>query len=329
MNVRKNYCREGVKMKKLECVFPTIRTYLGDAFCHSIIDKYAVGSGWNYDKYINIQYIPDDRMLKYADYDYYDFVDGEGVFIKSFIEFSSRQASQIKVCSIIEEMIDNSEYIFALWDENIVAKDVLDICRVNKFIHGCFIYGYDSKRKIFLSQGYLTGREFIQFEVKYDTFYRAICSAHENRNMAIIGYTLMDDYDWKFSFDRMFSDFENYFQPCNDNNKLLNVQAERAFFDDIIIYERIHMPSVFCIYEHNKIMDDRVKFLISNHFIMNNQKIIYSLDSIRAISKKILLLSIKYNFCVKKSLISEIVSHGEDLITKESELINLVINNSL
>lgn len=108
--------------KVLKNIEPSIRTYLGDAFCFSIIDDVAFESGWVYDKYIHLEYTPLDGQIKYAGYDYYDFVPDQGVFIKSYIEYPYIHCNKDIVCNQIIQMIDNNEYCFALWNETVVTN---------------------------------------------------------------------------------------------------------------------------------------------------------------------------------------------------------------
>lgn len=153
-------------MKKiLNCVEPTIRTYLGDAFCFSIINEFAFSKGWVFDKYINIQYNPNDQHIKYADYDYYDFVAGEGVFIKSFTQIPISKCNQQFICKVIEQMIDDGEYFFALFDENVVTNYLFGKQSTEIFEHGCFIYGYDSVTKVFFMEGYVKDHHFTTLQV--------------------------------------------------------------------------------------------------------------------------------------------------------------------
>lgn len=159
-------------MKKiLNCVEPTIRTYLGDAFCFSIINEFAFSKGWVFDKYINIQYNPNDQHIKYADYDYYDFVAGEGVFIKSFTQIPISKCNQQFICKVIEQMIDDGEYFFALFDENVVTNYLFGKQSTEIFEHGCFIYGYDSVTKVFFMEGYVKDEKWEKYEIPYDVLY--------------------------------------------------------------------------------------------------------------------------------------------------------------
>ena len=96
--------------KLLKNVEPSIRAYLGDAFCFSIIDEEAFRSGWVYDKYIHLEYTPEDGQVKYADYGYYDFVPDQGVFIKAYYEIAWSACGRDRICRMVEEMINHGEY---------------------------------------------------------------------------------------------------------------------------------------------------------------------------------------------------------------------------
>ena len=45
-------------------------------------------------------------------------------------------------------MIDDGEYFFALFDENVVTNYLFGKQSTEIFEHGCFIYGYDSVTKV-------------------------------------------------------------------------------------------------------------------------------------------------------------------------------------
>lgn len=153
--------------KILKNLKPTIRSYLGDAFCFSIIDDLALDTGWVYDKYIHLKYTPDDGHIKYSAYDYYEFVPSEGVFVKSFLEYPQKFCSQNRICGIIQQMIDNDEYCFALWDEHIITNYLYREHNEEVYEHGCFVYGYDDEKKVFYSQGYFQNNRWEKLCIPY------------------------------------------------------------------------------------------------------------------------------------------------------------------
>lgn len=312
-------------MKKLlPCEEPAIRTYLGDAFCFSIISKYAFSTGWIYDKYINIQYTPEDEHIKYLDYDYYDFVQGEGVFIKSYTQIPVQKCTLKKICDIIEEMIDDDEYFFALFDENIVVNYLTDSDNSEIFEHGCFVYGYDSVKEIFFLEGYVEDEKWKKYEIPYEVFYKALSYYPEKGEIAFIGYQLKKDYEWKIDYRRMYQSLLNYIKY--DENSNTNLNAESNFFQQILVSREIHYPSAFCLLEHKQLMKKRLLFLIDNKILNEKEAQIDFMEEIKKGYEKILMLVIKYNINYNKKILYKIFEMGNELIEKEYNYFTQIIN---
>ena len=191
-------------MKKiLKNLQPSIRSYLGDAFCFSIINDWAFDSGWVYDKYIHLEYTSFDRQIKYADYDYYDFAANEGVFIKSFIEYPYAYCTEEIICRQVMNMLGHNEYCFALWDESVVVNHLYQGTESAVYEHGCFVYGYDSEEKIFYTQGYIRSEKWEHYTIPFDVFYKAVSYCSEKGEIALIGYKVKNNYEWKFDYEKM------------------------------------------------------------------------------------------------------------------------------
>ena len=280
--------------KILKNVEPSIRTYLGDAFCFSVIDDLAFGSGWIYDKYIRLEYTPEDGHIKYADYDYYDFIPGEGVFIKSFTQIPIGACSREYICDVVIQMLENGEYFFALWDENVVFSYLTGEEYTGIYEHGCFIYGYDSGRKMFYSQGYVTSEKWERFTVPFDVFYQALSYFPEKGEIAFIGYKVVENYKWEFDFDKMKTAMCEFLQEtvCN---KIYNIKAEEIFFEMMLTKEYLHYPSLYCMFEHKKIMGKRLNFLMQNHFIKENSQFVNQVHHLEKNFRSILITGIEYN----------------------------------
>lgn len=311
-------------MKKiLNCVEPAIRTYLGDAFCFSIINEFAFSKGWVYDKYINIQYNPDDQHIKYADYDYYDFVAGEGVFIKSFTQIPISKCNQQFICKVIEQMIDDEEYFFALFDENVVTNYLFGKQSTETFEHGCFIYGYDSIAKDFFMEGYVKDEKWEKYEIPYDVFYKALSYYPEKGEIAFIGYQMVKNYDWSFDYKRMYCSLQNYMneRECKD------LLAIRRFFEDIIDTKIIHYPSAYCLLEHKRLMKKRILFLIAERYISLGQAQLQLFDEIEKDYEKILMLVIKYNVVGMEKILKKIYRLGTQALGKEYDYMKLLFGS--
>ncbi len=311
-------------MKKvLRCVEPSLRSYLGDAFCFSIIEDFAFSKGWIYDKYINIQYTPNDRHIKYEDYDYYDFVAGEGVFIKSFTQIPIQECNQEFICNIIEDMVNLGEYFFALFDENIITNYLYNEDKKVTFEHGCFIYGYDSSKKVFFMEGYVKGEKWEKYEIPYSVFYKALSYCPEKGEIAFIGYQVKKDYDWSFEYNRMYSSLQKYL----NKSKYKNLSAIRCFLEDMCITRKIHYPSAYCLLEHKKLMKKRILFLISKGYLTIKKDVHQPIDDINIGYEKILMLVIKYNISGNEKILTQIYEIGIRMIEKEYKYLKYILMN--
>lgn len=314
-------------MKKvLKNLVPSIRPYLGDAFCFSIIDDVAFDSGWVYDKYIHIEYTPYDGQIKYADYDYYDFVPDQGVFIKSFIEYPYKFCTQEVICNTIKRMIDNNEYCFALWDETVVTNHLFHQEDEEIYEHGCFVYGYDDESEVFLSQGYIQNERWEHFDVPFDVFYEAISYCPQKGEIALIGYKPRLEYEWKFDYDRMKKNMHIYMERGKENvgDNFYDINAVKSFFSNLEIGKIIHYPSLYCMYEHKVIFTRRLEFLLANHLFVN-EEVVAQAKRIAKTYRKIMLLGIQYNASMDSRLLGVICDEVKKVVTEEREMLMEIV----
>lgn len=318
---------EIIRMKKvLKNLDPSIRPYLGDAFCFSIIDDVAFESGWVYDKYMQIEFTPEDGQIKYADYDYYDFVPGEGVFIKSFTEIPIGCCNQEYICGMIQEMLDEDEYFFALWDEQVITNYLNDEKETGGYEHGCFLYGYDSEEQMFYTQGYLGEEKWKRVQIPYDVFYQALSYFPEKGQIAFIGYKLVEDYEWKFDFDRMKSGLSNYQKSLqNEDGRILDLRAEQRFFGNIMMEQQIHYPSLYCLHEHKSIMEKRVDFLMERKYIKRDEKLCGYVRQLKKDYKKLMLMGVQFIMNRQSFLPQAIYKKAMEALENEKVFLELLM----
>lgn len=310
-------------LKNLE---PSIRAYLGDAFCFSIIDDAAFESGWVYDKYIHTEFTPQDGQIKYADYDYYDFVPGEGVFVKSFTEIPIGCCNQKYICRVIEEMLDEGEYFFALWDEQIITNYLYQEEETGGYEHGCFLYGYDREEQVFYTQGYLDGEKWKCVRIPYDVFYRALSYNLEKRQIAFIGYQLAGDYEWKFDFERMKAGLRGYTNSLqSEDGRMLDLRAQQQFFERIWMTRQIHYPSLYCLYEHKNIMERRVDFLMEQQYIGQDEKLCGYARQMKKQYKKLMLMGVQFIMNRQSFLLEAICKKAVEALENEKVFLDLLI----
>lgn len=309
-------------LKILKNVEPEIRTYLGDAFCFSIIGDEAFRYGWIYDKYVDIEYTREDRHIKYWGYDYYDFVSNEGVFIKSFTQIPISICEEMKVCSIIEEMINNNEYFVGFWNETIIHNYFTGTQLTAEFEHLCFIYGYDSSRKIFYSEGYVKDEKWQKFCLPYEIVVKALLTFEGKEEIGFNGYQVINNFKWNANNDAIIGKLKSFFGGANRN-----IEAEYQFFQDVSIYKTIHRQSVYCIYEHKKLMMRRINYLAEKGYIDITCKEIFDrYHKLVNSSKNLLLLSIKYQTDSSLICLEKILKHANKMIDCEKKIMEDIID---
>lgn len=311
-------------MKKiLKNLEPSIRAYLGDAFCFSIINDRAFESGWVYDKYIHLEYTPTDGQIKYADYDYYDFVPDQGVFIKSFIEYPYTHCNEHIICDQVIQMIDNNEYCFALWDELAVTNFLFKEDEKGEYEHGCFVYGYDSVEKLFYMQGYLRDNAWSHFQVPFSVFYKAVSYCPEKGEIALIGYKVKEDYKWNFNYEKIRAGLELYREYNSESENNYDLNAITKFFSNLSPGKIIHYPSLYCIYEHKKIFTRRISYLVQNGYI-KDPAMEKKVKELEKMSRKILLLGICYNHSFEIEIFDLIFCEAKKMIATERKILGVI-----
>ena len=320
-------------IKQLPIEIPTIKTYLGDAFCFSIINDRAFKSGWVYDKYINLQYCLNDNHMKYADYDYYDFCPNEGVFIKSFTFAPYLNNNPDCLINYIKETIDDDFYYFGIWNESLIPGAEGYNTNNGIYHHGCFIYGYNDEKSTFFTEGYNKSNSWDTYEVSYETFIKAIsvgdfCKGYYTFN----GYKLNTEYEWRFDIKRMQNSLVNYLNEntYNENsNSYFGIEGCYNLFNFVeeqcVSLKHLHIPSIYNVFEHKTIMEKRVKFLFDNNYITNIE-LVYKFNKICNTFCIILNKSLKYNIHKNKLMGNSIKNAAFDSLNNEKETIYLLLD---
>lgn len=306
---------------------PAIRSYLGDAFCFSIINSKAFSSGWVYDKYINLQYCLYDNQMKYADYGYYDFCPNEGVFLQSFNFVPNKSSCLI---NYIKEMINDGFYFFGTWNETLIPGAGGYSSYGGMFLHGCFIYGYDDEKRVFLTQGYKTDNIWGTFVVSYETFVKSVLP--DGKYYLFWGYKVNAEYIWKFNIERMKDSLINYIKEdtyIESMNSYYGIEGCYKLFDHIeeqcFKLNSLHIPSIYNVYEHKTIMVNRIKFLLENKYIINRDLLDIHLDICNSF-KLILNKCLKFNISNNSFAVNNIKYMAYENLDKEKISINRLIN---
>lgn len=301
--------------KELKVCTPTIRTYLGDAFCYSIINENAFKNGWVYDKYINLEYQTEHKMLKYEGYDYYEFVPDENVFEKVYYQIPMKRIKKKVICENVKRLINRDEYFFCYWNENVIINYFYSTNLKGVYYHGTFVYGYDDAKNVMLVEGYYNNK-WDKVEIPYDIFCKAMLLQEEL--FCFDGFKLNKNYKWNLNKKRLFERLKNYvYQNVKiEDDRTVGINACYMFCEHLLDLSRrkkdFHIPSIYCMYEHMKLMNMRIKHMISIGMLLRGEKI----------QDMGLMIEQKYTYILNKSMMYNINRSTRDGEKVVNEIIN-------
>lgn len=315
--------------KKLQVFPPVLRTYLGDAFCFSILGNTVYDNGWIFDKYIDIEYRKDHQMIKYAYYDYYDFLPYEGILIKRYHIIPMKEKINKEICNRVKQTINCDEYFFCFWNENIIRKYFGENTEEGMHFHGCFVFGYDDEKEIFYMLGY-DQNKFSELKIPYSVFVEAaILGEHINNCFTYRSYKKNLQFELVPNYQQMIEGiirFGKDKQLIENEISCYNLQGYERFVEHLknLIPEKgkYHIPSIFCVYEHSVLMLKRLHFL-NNTFEINSE-LILQYDKLVKKYEKIKNLAMKYNTIREEELANRIVDSFENAIMNERRIMSKI-----
>ena len=267
---------------------------------------------------MHLEYTSFDGQIKYADYDYYDFVSDQGVFAKSYMEYPYDFCSETILCDYICKMLDEGEYCFALWNETIITNYLYKKQNPGIYGHGCFVYGYDRDKKVFYTQGYFDNENWEHAQIPFDIFYEALSYCSEKGEIALIGYREISDYKWESNISKIIRELNVYARnsrrDCEDTRYDLN--AELSFFSNLRVGAPVHVPSLYCIYEHKKLFEKRLDFMKKEGAPIKESDLNLAKELVRA-SHKVKLLGINYNSNPCEASFAAMLGAAKNLIELE------------
>ncbi len=181
------------------------------------------------------------------------------------------------------------------------------------------MYGYDEEEEVFYSQGYLKDEKWERVTIPYHVFYKALSYFPEKGEIDFIGYRLVKDYVWDFDGEKIRREICSYENPTESCGRILDVSAERAFFEGICRGAKVHEPSLYCMYEHKQIMQRRLDFLLEKGLINDRGELSGQIEELLKGYRKLLLMGVSYNLRRRETLIREMVDLADELLEREKE----------
>lgn len=211
--------------------------------------------------------------------------------------------------NFIREVIDDGWYIYT--DADMFYIDGSDYYNNSHFTHDMMIYGYDEENLYIYMYD---DKKLVSHTVSYTNFmngyYSEYCNETCYRNRAIlfkpnsrkceanldkIRWHMHDYLNGVESFSR---EKPNIFNPDSLSMHGIKTYAEfENLFDYVIANEGKYLrrTDMYCLYEHKKVMYDRVMYLKKNELLSASDELINEFEEVLELSKILMMLGIKLN----------------------------------
>lgn len=198
------------------------------------------------------------------------------------------------------------------------------------FGHDVLLYGYDSQNNIFHIIGYTDSGYYQPSIINCDEFIIAYLNSYGNKSIELV--ETVSYYHHRIEIELIIASLEDYITSGNksrlfdkskwlDDNETYGINTIEKIknYLDAVADNRINIDRriMYTLMEHKKIMLERYKHLIKNHFIVENKEIEDELIKIYKQSQVSLNLFLKYIISYDVSLLSKIQNILDDIKNKE------------
>lgn len=294
---------------------PQITSYQQIALPLTVAMMNPTAENWFYSNYIQVLCVNRRHYLSKGNCDnalHYGFYNPEITSPESAEHIcieGCRQLYLFKKLSFIKEAVDDGWYIYT--DADMFYIDGSDGFGEAHYPHDMLIYGYDDENMyIYMyNESKLTSHT-----VSYDSFlrgyYSEYCDEKFYRNRAIlfkpnakvcevnlekIRWHMHDYLNGTETFAR---ENPNVFHPDSLTMNGIDTYLE---FDKLIDYaiqnnhKNLRRSDMYCLYEHKKVMFDRVVYLNERDFLKASSELIEEFESIKKQAQILMLLGLKVN----------------------------------
>lgn len=299
---------------KLQIKQPPITSYQQIALPLTVAMMNPTAENWFYSNYIQVSCVKRRHYLSKENCDnalHYGFYNPEITSPKSAEHIcieGCRQLYLFKKLSFIKEAVDDGWYIYT--DADMFYIDGSDGFGEAHYPHDMLIYGYDENVYIYMyNESKLTSHT-----VSYDNFlrgyYSEYCDEDFYRNRAIL-FKPNDKvcevnlekirwhmHDYLNGIETFAREKPNVFHPDSLTMNGIDTYPEFDSLFDYVLeneYKNLRKTDMYCLYEHKKIMLERVVYLNERGLLKASSELIGEFNSIEKLSQQLMLLGLKVN----------------------------------
>ncbi|BCJ94464.1 hypothetical protein acsn021_20330 [Anaerocolumna cellulosilytica] len=319
-----------------------VRTYLYNAYVESIISNLPGYEAWFHNNYIQLAYYKKNNIsvLEYLSGSIFGCV--PMLKNKSYEDIMTLKQEDDKIHEKFQAWIESGSYIYTFLDEFYVPER----SAYSKFnyIHDVLIYGYDTKRRVYMLTGYNYQAQYVKSEINFDNMIKAF----QNDSPCLIEIQT-NDINYSFNFDNFKTMLVEYRNGSNSRDTIemyLDMDSYNdTFYDDkldhyayygIQIYEGVleYLSNMqikeedldyrmfYLIYEHKKNMKLRMDYLIK----VKNMRLADNIfDELINKSQLMLNVAIKYKMTFNPILLDNLKRYIWEIQEEEKKVLDKII----
>lgn len=355
MNFYKSKEKKMIKCKKLDIKIPPPSLAYGHIINPLVVIlAHPDTENWFYSNYIQLCSMKHPFVYGEEDVELMNF------FPKYFSDFDS---FYLRVHNITDDIIDLTEdnlishmiewiekgyYIQTFLNEGEIPGTYMCSHKIHALNEQLF-YGYNLEEKVFYITVFNEKDHFsesvISFEALKKVFFSDKCrELVEQCEWLCVGkkygmnlFKFKEYVKYEFNLNVVINSLEDYVNASNSAENLSWLtQEKKDFVFGVDVYkslidwlnlhnnEPVDIRSVFELWDHKKIMYDRIEFLINKGFL-TEKKYLEEYRKIVDLSNDVRLLIIKYNIIRKRELIDRIINTLNELKNKEVPILENLI----
>lgn len=314
--------------KKLDFFEPEIRTYNHHAFPAGILSGRYKEEAWLYNNFSQLEFNPNSR--RNIDYVFDYFFEKDRYFIKGYYMFPQRMQQTGEIIERIIDLIRTGSYIVGIYDEFYISTK--PPFKKWHFEHNYIIHGFNKNEKVFYSSGYIgNDMKWKKYCITFKEFTDALVINDEGF-IVFNNFIPMEGIEEKIDEKKIVNgiiEFLNY-GKLQSSAKQYGVYGVKLFWNmienKIRNEQHIHVPSVYCIYEHFGLMGKKVKWLRDNKKLDIEKDKLSEFNSLRDSYRMLLGLCDSYNLTLNPLIGQRIYRIGKKCLDTELRLLSDIMN---
>ncbi len=303
---------------------PEIRTYQYNAYLEAILYNHHDYKEWLYSNYIQVVYLPEEQCNVSLDYEAPTIYGGCSLI--EYQDFAIKDNKSLFLESI-NDNLQKGKYIYLFLDEYYVPER--SSFGKYHFVHDILIYGVDKQSKTYLVIGYNSEFEFVKSQIDFEACYQGFVNNEDHIYIKAVALKrdtftmkeevlkiMLEDYLYgrnsKEHLD-LYIDMSTYCPPFFDCRKQLSssfgVKVYDQYIKDIIECAEqnleIDYRISYLLYEHHKLMRNRVLYLQDKGVIKKDLKLVQTADDIIRRTKQLVNISLKSLYVKEKKVLCE------------------------